>query len=180
MTVCVYYNDKLVADSQVTLGQVVEFTHYNKTGFIYKDSVSGVMSLTKDSDTYKEYAMFAFAGLVKYLTCFLDWFFCESDSDFELFYTKYGELDLDEMECMVIFREKSLIHIYDNEFHKNFYIAVNKEQPVIIGSGGDVIRSILSYDPQADLYRAIQVASKLNITCGGDIKTLQFTETIND
>ncbi|AND75273.1 peptidase HslV family [Acinetobacter phage vB_AbaM_ME3] len=181
MTVCVYHNGVLAADSLATMGGTVGNEHVVKIGMVYEDLVSGERSLNKeDLDFPTEFAMYALAGSVKYFSRFLRWFVSVDhagiDHNENFTVEDIEEVD-DPIEIMVIFKNHDIVRLYDSEYTRDLFVDLPKEDSIhTVGSGGLIAQAILTYDKTAPLVEVIQSVIKVDIFCGGEVKTLQFGE----
>lgn len=179
MTVCVYHNDVLAADSRVTLGGTIGNEHVIKIGLIYEDLVSKERSLDKTTLKYPvEFAMYALAGSCRHFNRFLRWFVSVDHAGIdhnESFAPEEVE-DIDEaIEVMVVFKNYDFIRLYDQDYTKDVFTDLPKTDSIhTIGSGGLCAQAILTYDPWANLVDVVKAVTKVDVFCGGDIKSLRF------
>lgn len=181
MTVCVYHNGVLAADSLATMGGTVGNEHVIKIGMVYEDLVSKERSLNKDElDFPVEFAMYALAGSVRYFSRFLRWFISVDHAGIdhnENFVVEDIEDVDDGIEIMVIFKNHDIVRLYDSDYTRDLFVDLPKEGSIhTVGSGGLIAQAILTYDKTASLVDVIQSVIKVDIFCGGEVKTLQFTE----
>ena len=181
MTVCVYHNGKLAADSLVTLGNIAGDGKVTKIGMIYEDKVSGVRSTDKSSlDFPVDFAMYAVSGAVRHFSRFLRWFISVDHAgiDHNESITIEDPEDIeDPIEIMVIFKNHDIVRVYDSEYTRDLFVDLPKEGVIhTVGSGGVIAQAILTYDPTADVEDVIKAVTKVDIYCGGDPSCLSFSD----
>lgn len=181
MTVCVYHNGKLAADSLVTLGNIAGDGKVTKIGMIYEDIVTGVRSTDKDALQFPvEFAMYAVSGAVRHFSRFLRWFISVDHAgiDHNESITIEDPEDIeDPIEIMVIFKEHDIVRVYDSDYTRDLFVDLPKEGVIhTVGSGGVIAQAILTYDPTADVEAVIKAVTKVDIYCGGEPSCLEFSE----
>lgn len=181
MTVCVYHNGKLAADSLVTLGNIAGDGKVTKIGMIYEDLVSGERSTDKDSLQFPvDFAMYAVSGAVRHFSRFLRWFISVDHAgiDHNESITIEDPEDIeDPIEIMVVFKKHDIVRVYDSDYTRDLFVDLPKEGVIhTVGSGGVIAQAILTYDPTADVEDVIKAVTKVDIYCGGDPSCLSFSE----
>lgn len=181
MTVCVYHNDVLAADSLVTLGGLSVNESYVKIGKIYQDVVSKKRSVNKDDLQFpEEFAMYAVAGSLRFIPRFLRWFVTAKhpgvDHNLPVLIDDYDETE-DAIEVMVIFKDYNIVRLYDSEYMRDLFVDYTKNVISAIGAGIESATAILAYDPNASLVDVLEAVKKVQTSCGGQIETLCFGET---
>lgn len=181
MTVCVYHNGKLAADSLVTLGNIAGDGKVTKIGMIYEDLVSGDRSTDKSSLTFPvEFAMYAVSGAVRHFSRFLRWFVSVDhagiDHNDSVTIEDPEEIE-DPIEIMVIFKGHDIVRVYDSEYTRDLFVDLPKEGVIhTVGSGGVIAQAILTYDPTAAIIDVIKAVTKVDIYCGGEPSLIEFSE----
>lgn len=181
MTVCVYHNEQLAADSLVTLGNIAGDGKVIKIGMIYEDLVTGERSTDKTVLKFpKEFAMYAVSGAVRHFSRFLRWFTSVDhagiDHNESIIIDTPEEIE-DPIEIMVIFKDYDIVRIYDSDYTKDLFVDLPKKDVIhTVGSGGIIAQAILTYDPTAELLSVIKAVSKVDIYCGGEPVLLAFSE----
>lgn len=181
MTVCVYHNGKLAADSLVTLGNIAGDGKVVKIGKIYEDLVSGERATDKTTLTFPtEFAMYAVSGSVRHFSRFLRWFITADhagiDHNDSTIIEDPEDIE-DPIEIMVIFKDHDIVRIYDSDYTRDLFVDLPKEGVIhTVGSGGIIAQAILTYDPSAELINVIQAVTKVDIYCGGEPMLLEFSE----
>lgn len=179
MTVCVYHNNVLAADSLATISGTVGNEHVIKIGMVYEDLVSGERSLKKEDLKFPtEFAMYALSGSVRYFSRFLRWFVSVEhagiDHNENFVVEDIEEVD-DPIEIMVIFKNHDIVRFYDSDYTRDLFVDLPKEDSIhTVGSGGLIAQAVLTYDKTAPLVDVIKSVIKVDIYCGGEVKTLQF------
>lgn len=174
MTICIYSNGTMIADSMITNGDIVESTNFKKVFKVYEDAITGDRSLDKTKLSYpKEFALVAVAGCIKLVSRFLRWFI-HADHPF-IDHEDHIKVEGEEpkeytLQAIVAFKDKSIVRLYDNDYELDLYVDY-EDYPgfhVSIGSGAIIADSVLMHDKSTDLRSAVECAIKLEIHCGGE------------
>lgn len=181
MTVCVYKDGKLSADSLATLGNIKSDGKVVKIGMIYESITTGERSENKDELEYPvEFAMYAVSGSVRYFSRFLRWFISVDHAGIdhnELIDIDDSEVIEDPIEIMVIFKNHNIVRVYDSDYPRDVFVDLPKDNTIhTVGSGGVIAQAILTYDPNADLVEVVRAVTRVDIFCGGEPMLLEFSE----
>ncbi len=179
MTTCVYYRGQLATDKLVVSGPVKYADLFIKTGMIFKDRYTNVKSTNKDElENPVEYAMYGFAGTLRNLSRFLRWFISRDHPHIE--HQSHQEVPdddiTDDFEIIVIFKDKDIIRLYDNQYNKDLFTDFSKEETIALGSGSNLARTLLVYDPEASWEKIFKAVSTVDLQTGSQFEVLSFTK----
>lgn len=180
MTVCVYHQNVLAADTLATAGTSIVSKSHIKIGMIYQDALTGQRSLNLESLSFpEEFAMYAVAGAAAIVNKFLRWFI---NTDHPIIdHEDFTGEDVDYIEpeapfeAMVIFKDSEVVRLYDSDYLNNTFVDTSSEEITSIGCGSLSALAINAYDPKASSIDIIKAVIQIDIACGGSIATLQFT-----
>lgn len=178
MTICVYKNGILAADSLATIGTTAVSFSFKKIGMIFEDALTGERALDPELlDFPEEFAMYAIAGSASESDKFLRWFINKDHPVIDHYdsFEKTTTDSVDSFVSLIIFKNSDIIRRYEDDYQLDKFIDVTKSSFMAIGCGYLAAIAINNYDADASSADIVSSVMQIDIACGGNVNTLSFS-----